>query len=64
MFYRLLLIVIIALMLTALPGCKKTSDADAPQQQKEQQTEITKENLGSELDKMEQEINSEAAAQE
>ncbi len=65
MFYRLLLIVIIALMFTAVPGCKKSPDTDVPdQRQREQDTEITKENLDSELDKMEREINSETDRQD
>ncbi len=60
MLIKILLIVIVMVTFTAAPGCKKQSDSDAPQQQ----TEITKENLSSELDKLESEINSDAAAQE
>ncbi len=60
MLIKILLIVIVMVTFTAAPGCKKQSDSDTPQQQ---QTEITRENLSSELDKLESEIDSDMSTE-
>jgi len=78
MMYRVLAIAIVVIAMAVLPGCKKQESAvpaDTPQQvqqqaeqadtaQQEQASPVTEENLNEQLDKMEQEIQEDIAAEE
>ncbi|MBL7215946.1 MAG: hypothetical protein ISS71_09740 [Phycisphaerae bacterium] len=59
MLWRLLAIVIVVLASAAIGGCKKQSEPVEPAEVK-----VTEENLDTELDKMEKEIEADIAAQE
>ena len=59
MFWRVLLVLIAALVILMMPGCKKKSEPAAPAEVK-----ITEENLDSELDKMEAQIDADIAAEQ
>ena len=58
MFWRLLAIVIVVLTTVAVPGCKKKSEPAEPAE-----VTVTEENLDTELDKMEEQIEADIAAE-
>jgi PBP1b-binding outer membrane lipoprotein LpoB len=67
MLYRLCAITIVALAAVMLGGCKKEAEpAPAPAVQQAEQTAppVTAENLDSELDKMEAEVDADIAAEQ
>lgn len=59
MLFRLFIVLMVTIVITTLPGCKKASDS-VPTEKK---VEITEENLDSELDKMEKEIEADIATE-
>ena len=63
MIYRLLVIVLVTLAAMSIGGCKKQAE---PVQTTDEvsEVEVTEENLDAELDKMEEQINADIAAEE
>ena len=59
MLWRLLAIVIVVLTMTTVGGCKKESEPAEPTE-----VTVTEENLDTELDKMEEAIEADIAAEE
>lgn len=65
MFYRLLAIMIVTMPAVTMSGCKKTAEPmETTQQVQDQAPPITEENLDTELDKMEKQIDADIAAEE
>ncbi len=63
MIWRLCAIGLVMLAVTIVPGCKKQSEpANPPQATESTEVKITEDNLNTELDKMQKEIDADVAA--